>query len=59
VSSAAKSVLGRSPSDIFRVAVVGELAAEFQKMEERRTRLERPAVRICTCSLCHHLVRPG
>jgi hypothetical protein len=32
VSSAAKFVLGRSPSDTFRMEVEGELAAEFQKM---------------------------
>jgi hypothetical protein len=40
VSSTSESVLGRSPSDTFRVEVVGELATEFQKIEERQSRLE-------------------
>jgi hypothetical protein len=47
VSSAAKFVLGRSPSDTFRMEVEGELAAEFQKMYDWRSWLEQPAVRIC------------
>jgi hypothetical protein len=47
VSSTVELVLGRSPSDNFHVEVVGELAIEFQKMEERRSWLERPATRIC------------
>jgi hypothetical protein len=34
MSSTAESVLGRSPTDIFHVGVVGKLAAEFQNMEE-------------------------
>jgi hypothetical protein len=46
VSSTAESVLGCSPSDTFHVEVVGELATEFQKMEDRCSRLEQPAVRI-------------
>jgi hypothetical protein len=46
VSSAAKSVLGHSPSDIFHVGVVGELAIEFHNMEERWSRLEWPAAKI-------------
>jgi hypothetical protein len=46
VSSATELVLGHSPSDTFRVGEVGELAAKFQKMEERWSRLERLAVRI-------------
>jgi hypothetical protein len=46
VSSATKSVLGRSPNENFHVEVVGELVAEFQRVEERISRLERPAVRI-------------
>jgi hypothetical protein len=33
-SFAAESVLGHLPSDTFRVDVLGELATEFQKMEE-------------------------
>jgi hypothetical protein len=33
VSSAAESVLGRSPSDTAHVEVVGELVTEFQKVE--------------------------
>jgi hypothetical protein len=47
VSSAAESVLGRSPDEIFHIEVVGELVAEFQRLEERCLRLERPATRIC------------
>jgi hypothetical protein len=47
VSSTVELVLGHSPSDNFHVEVVGELAIEFQKMEERRSWLERPATRIC------------
>jgi hypothetical protein len=47
VSSVVESVLGCSPNNIFYTEVVGELAAEFQKMEEWRSRLERPASRIC------------
>jgi hypothetical protein len=34
VSSAMESMLGRSPSDTFQVEVVGELDAEFYKMED-------------------------
>jgi hypothetical protein len=37
---------GRSPNDTFHVEVVGELVAKFQKLEERRSQLERPVVRI-------------
>jgi hypothetical protein len=47
VSTVVESVLGRSPSDTFHVEVVSELVAEFYKMEDSRSRLERPAVRIC------------
>jgi hypothetical protein len=47
VSSAMELMPGRSPSDIFHVGVVGELAAEFQNMGERWSWLERPTVRIC------------
>jgi hypothetical protein len=46
VSSATESVLGRSPNGTFRVGVVGELAAKFQKMDEGLSRLERPTARI-------------
>jgi hypothetical protein len=46
VSSTAKSVLWCSPCDTFRVEVVGELAIEFQKMEEQQSWLERPITRI-------------
>jgi hypothetical protein len=35
VSSASESELGRSPRDTFRAEVVGELAAEFQKVEDQ------------------------
>jgi hypothetical protein len=47
VSSTVESMLWCSPSKTFRVEVVGELAVEFQKMEDQRSQLERPAVRIC------------
>jgi hypothetical protein len=47
VSSAAETVLGRSLSDTVHVEVVGELVAEFQKMEDRCSQHERPIVRIC------------
>jgi hypothetical protein len=47
VSSAAELALGRSPNEIFRVEVVGELVAEFQRLEEQRSWLERPVMRIC------------
>jgi hypothetical protein len=47
VSSAIESVLGHSPSDTFYVEVVGEVAAEFQKMVDWRSRLEWLAMRIC------------
>jgi hypothetical protein len=47
VSSIAESALGHSLKDTFHMEVVGELGAKFQKLEERRSQLERPAVRIC------------
>jgi hypothetical protein len=47
ISSVAESVLGRSPSDTFRVEVVGELVIEFEKMKVWRSRLERPTTRVC------------
>jgi hypothetical protein len=37
VSSAIESMLGRSPDGTFSVEVVGELAAKFQRLEERRS----------------------
>jgi hypothetical protein len=51
VSSTTESVLGCSPSDTSCTKVVGELAAEFQKVEDRCSRLERPAARICNLLL--------
>jgi hypothetical protein len=47
VTTVVESVLWRSPNDTFRVEVVSEVATEFQKAEDRRSRLERPAVRVC------------
>jgi hypothetical protein len=41
-----KIFITRGVIDTFHVEVVGELAAEFQTMEEQRSRLERPTVRI-------------
>jgi hypothetical protein len=46
VSTAAESMLGRLPSDS-SVEVVSELATKLLKMEDWRSRLERPAARIC------------
>jgi hypothetical protein len=46
VSSTPESALGCSPDDTFCVEVVGALVAKFQKLEERCSRFERPAVRI-------------
>jgi hypothetical protein len=45
-SSTVELVLGHSPDETFRLEVVGELVAEFQKLEERRSRLERPGARV-------------
>jgi hypothetical protein len=47
VISTIESVLGNSPNEIFRVDVVGELVAKFQRLEQRRSWLERPTTRIC------------
>jgi hypothetical protein len=47
VSFTVESALGRSPDEIFRVGVVGEMVVEFKRLEEWCSRLERPAVRIC------------
>jgi hypothetical protein len=46
VPTTVESVLGHSPSDTYRVEVVDEMAAEFEKMEDRHSRLEWPAARI-------------
>jgi hypothetical protein len=46
VTATTESVLGHSPSDTFHVEVVSELATEFQKVEDHRSRLERPAARV-------------
>jgi hypothetical protein len=46
VSSTAKSALRCSPDEIFHMEVAGELVAKFQRLEERCSRLEQPAVRI-------------
>jgi hypothetical protein len=47
MSSAVELVLGCSPDKTFWVEAVGVVGAEFQKLEERFSRLERPSVRIC------------
>jgi hypothetical protein len=47
VSSVMELALGRSPNDAFHMEVVDELVAEFHKLEEWRSRLERSAMRIC------------
>jgi hypothetical protein len=45
-SSTVELALGHSPDETFRLEVVGELVAEFQKLEEWRSRLERPGARV-------------
>jgi hypothetical protein len=47
VSSVAESVLRRLPSNTAHAEVVGELTAEFQKVEGPRLKLELLAARIC------------
>jgi hypothetical protein len=47
MSSAVELVLGCSPDKTFWVEAVGVVVAEFQKLEERFSRLEQPSVRIC------------
>jgi hypothetical protein len=47
LSSTVELALGRSPDETFRVDVVGELVAEFWKLEEWRSHLEEPSARIC------------
>jgi urease accessory protein UreF len=47
VFSTIESALGNSPNEIFRVDVAGELVAKFQRLQQRRLRLERPTTRIC------------
>jgi hypothetical protein len=51
VSSVGESVLGRSPSNTARAEVVGELVIEFQKVEERGSKLEWPTARMCNLLL--------
>jgi hypothetical protein len=47
VSTTVELVPGRSPNNTFHVEVVRELVTEFQKMEDRRSWLERPTTVIC------------
>jgi hypothetical protein len=47
VSSVAELVVERSPGNTAHVVVVGELLTKFQKVEDRRSRLERPTRRKC------------
>jgi hypothetical protein len=47
VSSTLEQVLGCSPNETFRVEVMDELVAKFQRLEELCSRLEGPTVRIC------------
>jgi hypothetical protein len=51
VSSAVEFMLGCSPNETFRVEIVDELIAEFWRQEERRSRLERPGMRVCNLIL--------
>jgi hypothetical protein len=48
VSSTAELVLGRSPNNVAWMKVVGELVAEHPRLEECRSKLERPAAKICS-----------
>jgi hypothetical protein len=47
VTSAAELVLGRSPDETFWLEIANEMVAQFRKMEEQCSRLERPSTRIC------------
>jgi hypothetical protein len=47
VSSITELVVGRSLGNTAHVVVVGELLAKFQKVEDRRSQLERPTRRKC------------
>jgi hypothetical protein len=46
VTSAVELVLGRTPNETFRVEIVDELVAQFWKLEELCSRLERPGAKI-------------
>jgi hypothetical protein len=46
VSSVVEVTLGHSPNETFRVEVLGELVAKFQRLEERCSCLEQPGMRI-------------
>jgi hypothetical protein len=46
VSSVVELVLGRSPNNIARAEVVGELVAKIHRVEGRRLKLEWPAAKI-------------
>jgi hypothetical protein len=46
VSSVVKLVLGHSPDETLQVEDMDELVAEFQRLEELFSRLERPGTRI-------------
>jgi hypothetical protein len=59
VSSTTESVLVRSPSNTSHAEVVGELAAEFQKAEDQRSRHEQPPARICDLLLGPPPIRAG
>jgi hypothetical protein len=46
VTSAVELVLGRTPNETFRLEIVDELVAQFWKLEELCSRLERPGAKI-------------
>jgi hypothetical protein len=46
VSSVVELVLGHSPDETLQVEDMDELVAEFQRLEELFSRLERPGTRI-------------
>jgi hypothetical protein len=47
VSFTAQSMLGRSPTEAFRLDVLEEMLTEFQEQAEQRHRLKSSGIRIC------------
>jgi hypothetical protein len=47
VSSTVEFTPEHSPNETFRVKIVDELIAEFQRQEKRCSCLERPSMRVC------------
>jgi hypothetical protein len=51
VTSSMELVLGHSPDETFWVEIMDELVAQFRKLEEMRSWLERPDARTCDLHL--------